>query len=227
MARAATFARTALDPPLSVVRRFRLASCVFVVLLAHAALLAATESHHNGIRPPPGATTVRLRLVAGDGANPTMALAEGSAGQRLRVEPTSDGPSGMGAPKGRGEIVAAVAGESAAPPPRGTADDDEMVYLPRVALSVAPRSRAPVTVAYPHFDGEADGYTGEFEVFIDDTGGVVRVVNTTPDLPGILVNAVREAFLPALFHPGERDGRTVRSRIRIEVSFDKGTLPSS
>jgi hypothetical protein len=199
---------------------------VFVVLAAHAALLAATESHHNGILPP-GATTVRLRLVAGTGANPAMALAEGSAGQRPRVERTSEGPSGTGAPQVKGELAAAVAGESVAPPPSGTAGDDEVVYLPRVALSVAPRSRAPVTVAYPHFDGEADGYTGEFEVFIDDTGGVVRVVNTTPDLPGILVNAVREAFLPALFHPGERDGKAVRSRIRIEVSFDKGSFPRS
>jgi hypothetical protein len=84
-----------------------------------------------------------------------------------------------------------------------------------------------VNIAYPYFDGEGDAYTGEFELFIDDVGGVVRVVNTTPGVPGILVNAVREAFLAASFLPGERDGKAVRSRIRIEVTFDKGALRQS
>ena len=75
-------------------------------------------------------------------------------------------------------------------------------------------------IDYPYFDGADDHYVGEFDVFIDDTGGVVRVTPATPDLPGILVNAVREAFLAARFTPGELQARPVRSRIRIEVSFD-------
>ena len=66
----------------------------------------------------------------------------------------------------------------------------------------------------------ADQYTGAFELFIDDTGGVVRVVTATPDLPGILGHAVREAFLSARFSPGEVNGHPVRSRMRIEVTFD-------
>ena len=98
--------------------------------------------------------------------------------------------------------------------------DIESIYVPRSLLTTAPKPRAPVVVDYPAFDGEADQYTALFDLFIDDAGGVVRVVASTPDLPGILSNAVREAFLAARFVPGEIDGRPVRSRMRIEVTFD-------
>jgi hypothetical protein len=97
----------------------------------------------------------------------------------------------------------------------------DIEYLPRSELTVVPRPNVPVVIPYPSFDGEADAYTGEFDVFIDDHGGVVRLVSATPTLPGILVSAVREAFQAVTFRPGERDGSPVRSRIRIEVTFDK------
>jgi hypothetical protein len=80
-------------------------------------------------------------------------------------------------------------------------------YYSRLALSQPPRPREPVVVDYPYFDGADDHYVGEFDVFIDDTGGVVQVTPATPNLPGILVNAVREAFLAARFAPGELQGR--------------------
>jgi hypothetical protein len=100
-------------------------------------------------------------------------------------------------------------------------------YHSRVTLSQPPRPRAPVIIDYPSFDGENDRYTGEFDVFIDDTGGVVRVTTATLDLPGILVSAVREAFLAARFVPGEIGGQPVRARMRIEVTFDSRRPASS
>jgi protein TonB len=114
-----------------------------------------------------------------------------------------------------------------APPALFRAGDVDADYLPRSALTAGPRPQTPVVIDYPYFDGEADRYAGEFDVFIDDTGGVVRVASATPDLPGILANAVREAFLTARFSPGEVEGRPVRSRMRIEVTFDSRRLPSS
>jgi hypothetical protein len=48
----------------------------------------------------------------------------------------------------------------------------------------------------------------------------------TPQLPGILSAAVRDAFLAARFSPGELDGRAVRSRLRIEVTFDSRKQPA-
>ncbi len=100
-------------------------------------------------------------------------------------------------------------------------------YLPRSALTVGPRPHEAVMIDYPYFDGEADQYLGEFDVFIDDAGGVVRVTSATPDLPGILANAVREAFQSARFSPGQVNGQAVRSRIRIEVTFEKSGLQPS
>jgi protein TonB len=113
------------------------------------------------------------------------------------------------------------------PPAVFHAADVDADYLPRSALTAGPRPLTPVVIDYPYFDGEADQYAGKFDLFIDDTGGVVRVASATPDLPGILANAVREAFLTARFSPGEVEGRPVRSRMRIEVTFDSRRLPSS
>lgn len=96
---------------------------------------------------------------------------------------------------------------------------DDM-YLPRALLSVAPAATSPIIVDYPRFDGEAEFYRGEFDLFIDTDGKVNRVALVTTDLPGILAIAVRDAFMSASFTPGERDGLPVPARIRIEVTFD-------
>lgn len=100
-------------------------------------------------------------------------------------------------------------------------------YLPRSVLTIAPRALTPVVIDYPRFDGEVDFYSGEFDLFIDDDGSVARVAVATPDLPGILGNAVNEAFMSARFAPGELEGRPVRARIRIEVTFDSRKIGSS
>ena len=99
-------------------------------------------------------------------------------------------------------------------------NDSPVVNLPRSILTIGPRLRAPVLIDFPALASEADRYAGEFELLIDDTGGVVRVLAATPELPSLLVDAVRTAFLSASFIPGEIKGRPVRSRIRIEVTFD-------
>lgn len=107
-----------------------------------------------------------------------------------------------------------------------SAPDDALAdYLPRSALSVGPRPHLPVLIDFPSFVGESERYATEFEVFIDDSGGVVRVVPHDPNLPPILVQAVRDAFLPARFSAGEVDGQAVRSRIRIEVTFESRSGP--
>jgi periplasmic protein TonB len=93
-------------------------------------------------------------------------------------------------------------------------------FLPRSALTAAPRALETVLLDFPRFDGQLNSYIGEFELFIDEQGQVVFVEGRSTDLPPILTRAVREAFLPARFLPGEVDGHAVRSRLRIEVSFE-------
>jgi len=96
-------------------------------------------------------------------------------------------------------------------------------FLPRSALTAGPRPSQPVLIDFPEFVGAAARYAAEFEILVDDAGGVVHVVSVDPELPLILLQAVRDAFTPVRFSPGEVDGHPVRSRFRIEVTFDSET----
>jgi len=212
-------------------RRAVLGWCVLAVVCAHVMALVvasrpaiaqstrAATAHPLQVRFVPGSTPQRSapqaeQLPAADRAE-TLVAGPGRSQQQEGPLPHKEATQATAEP---------VAGGSHGLLRSADPDTD---YLPRSALTRAPRAQAPVAIDYPYFDGEADHYTGEFDLFIDDTGGVVRVATATPDLPGILTHAVREAFLAARFVPGEVDGRPVRSRVRIEVTFDSQRSPSS
>lgn len=203
-------------------RRVRnsLGGLALVVGCVHAALLAApsppTSPRVEGVKRP----AVQLRSISME-----MPM---SAAAAAPYETTP----GRLAPRQRPEarlVAASVSTTSpaaAAVPDWRTSPADAFAdYLPRSALSVGPRPQLPVLIDYPSFASESEHYAGEFEIFIDDSGGVVRVVAEDPSLPLILVQAVRDAFLPARFAPGEVDGFAVRSRIRIEVVFESRPPP--
>jgi len=188
-------------------QRERLGWCLLVVLVAHALLLAPA------LRQPPMASplavrAVQVRLLAQ--AEPPAAAPHAVA-NKTTVQRREARPSGA-------ELTPARVNSEATPQVQRA--DPDAGYVPRAGLTRAPTPVAPVAIDYPAFDGEADRYSGEFELFIEDNGAVVRVVCTTPDLPPILAHAVREAFGAARFTPGEVGGVPVRSRIRIEVTFD-------
>jgi len=94
-------------------------------------------------------------------------------------------------------------------------------YLPRSLLSVAPALLSPVTIPQPP-DGESEqlgARIGVLAIYIDEAGRVRDVQGQEPRLPPQLEDLVRQTFLAARYAPGQRDGRAVRSRIRIEVVF--------
>jgi len=193
-------------------RRTTPAWCLALAVAGHAALAAALLSGTSEPRwqgSPVRAVQVRLLAPASP------------AGRSGAPGPARDGA--------QAQATHQPAGVAAKPGAVGTATvaTAEPVYLPRDVLTVPPKPISPVVIDYPTFDGEADHYTGEFDLLIDDSGGVVRVVRATPDLPGILGNAVCAAFLGARLAPGEVEGRAVRSRIRIEVTFDSRRPPNS
>jgi hypothetical protein len=194
------------------VQRKRLGWCLLAVLSAHLLLLA--EPAQRAVAPANSMPrAVQVRLVSAAGLVPSTAGATGASSEH-QASPVS---------------TAAATLRSARPSTNQTRrgnGDDLVDYLPRTALSVAPKAREPVAIDYPFFDGEADHYVGEFDLFIDDTGSVTRVVTVTPHLPGILGGAVRAAFLSARFSPGEVNGHAVRSRMRIEVTFDSHREPA-
>lgn len=113
----------------------------------------------------------------------------------------------------------------AAPPLAAPAQLEEAgdgTYLPRTALTRAPRPRDVILVPYPVFDGDEGHYSARVSVFIDEAGMVQRLQIPPQALPAALEAAVRETFMAARFQPGELDGRPARTRLEIEVSFDSG-----
>jgi hypothetical protein len=216
-----------------VPRRAQLGWCGLLVVCAHVAVLAMPQRTIGGGQPTVDPIrTVQLRMIpavsgrAQPDPHPPVAVAV----QQHPLQAAAHAPGPRETRQAKKPALPSPIQSSEAGDIRPTmrvTDERDSDYLPRSALSVAPRAVGQISIDYPRFDGEADQYTGEFEVFIDDTGGVVRVTNATPELPRILANAVREAFLAARFSPGEVAGHPVRSRMRIEVTFDSRRLPSS
>jgi hypothetical protein len=95
-------------------------------------------------------------------------------------------------------------------------------YFPRQLLDIGPHPQAPVTIDYPTSSDTGNSHVGEFSLFIDQAGRVVRVRAEGRPLPVPMEEAARAAFMGAEFSPGLIDGLPVRSRIRIEVTFEAG-----
>lgn len=188
----------------------RIAVCGVIVAALHGLLAVIPESVSDGVRQEqlaPQRRSLEVRTIA----------------MPARTEATEAVPTAA-APALR-PVVHGVARRQTAASSEAPVSLEQM-YLERSMLSVAPRALDPVVIDFPDFAGVAEHYVGEFEIYIDDTGGVVRVASNTSDLPQILHHAVQAAFLPARFAPGEVNGRPVRSRIRIEVTFGS-TQPAS
>lgn len=105
----------------------------------------------------------------------------------------------------------------------GVSGDDD--FFPRHALDVGPYPAAPVLIEYPPVRGKGGTHASELSIFIDETGKVVNVRVDGQPLPQVMEEAARSAFMDAAFSPGLVDGLPVRSRIRIEVTFQAGAAP--
>lgn len=203
------------------------AACAALSVLLHVVLvpLLGTVNLRPGPPGSPGpARSVEVRMVERDAealvqpaaapqapaAARTEALVS-STSVAQRVVPASASPSSPDEPRAQGQA------------PGENGDD---AYLPRSALTVPPVARSAIVVPYPVFEADTGHYAARLSLFIDETGSVRRVEIETEDLPEPLKIAVRDVFMSAEFQPGELDGRAVRSRLRVEVSFD-GPAPRS
>lgn len=106
---------------------------------------------------------------------------------------------------------------------RATAVLGEEEFFSRDTLDVGPVPATPVVIAYPLVRGEAGTHVGTLALFIDEVGTVVRVRIEDNALPPEMQDAARAAFMGATFAPGVVEGLPVRSKIRVEVTFEAGT----
>jgi periplasmic protein TonB len=198
------------------------------LLLHGAALSWAVVALHAAGQPGNRAATASTRPTI-VWLSPAPVLPGAVAPERVAAAPDRSPPMHRPpaqAPAPRADTAAAA--ESHPPTPAshadGTAPDIE--YFPRSMLSIAPRAAAGVSVLFP--DG-VDGVVhlvARVELFIDEQGIVQRVV-ALDALPPIFEDAVRSTFSRTRFTPGKIDGMAVRSRIRIEVSFDSDRVDTN
>jgi hypothetical protein len=192
-------------------------ACTVLAVALHTALVPLLAS--PDLRPgPPGAPRstvgVQVRVVQRDIEAAVRSVVAAP------VHPAVDRLSDVSKPVAQRvpqSLVALPAKAGLAGELVGEHGDD--AYLPRSALTVPPAARSTVVVPYPVFDGDAGRYAARLSLYIDENGRVRRVHLDNEDLPEPLKLAIRDAFVSAEFLPGELNGRAVRSRMRIEVTF--------
>jgi protein TonB len=97
----------------------------------------------------------------------------------------------------------------------------DTTWYPAAQLDVFPTALAPVRPAYPRSAAEADvAGAVTLLLLIDETGRVhdSAVMDAQPE--NTFEEAALEAFRLARFTPGQRDGRSVRSRVLVKVVFN-------
>ena len=211
-----------------------LAACTALSIAMHAALLtleSLPQRRPAGATDASGARSLQLRLVPAATARPEIpeSVPVGSA----ILPPTSLPPANVPAPSPARRLPAsspaAIARAPdasptpephpavAAPLPQPGARGD---YVPRPQLSVGPKPVAAIVLESPAGEVIATRQTGVLSLFIDEEGRVQHIEAGEPALSPALQEAARAAFKGALFEPGQIDGRPVKSRLRIEASFE-------
>lgn len=187
------------------------------------------------------AVSVR-RIAAGPAAKPATARPAAPAPRRLpRPQPLAAGvasaeavrPPPAPSPQEPAHASPDVGVDPAPPDPAPAADGfppepserDEAVYLPRQALTASPTAQTPVLLVFPETGTHLRHVVGVVSLFIDETGAVQRIRIEAPGLPESFETAVRSAFAPVRFTPGEVNGQPVRALMRVEVRFDIDELP--
>ena len=103
---------------------------------------------------------------------------------------------------------------------------NESIYIRSNQLSVRPVRIGEILIPYPEGVEWRGISKAILSLFIDEEGAVVRVNVDKSELPFQFQEAATDVFARARFRPGEIDGRPVKSRISIEVTFDSDAARS-
>jgi protein TonB len=127
------------------------------------------------------------------------------------------------------EPVAAVEAPAAAAPATALPKVEmpllaDPTWYPAKQLDVYPQLLAPARPRYPEAAAR-DNLTGAVTLLlmVDETGLVRDADVAQADPPGYFEEEALAAFRDARFTPAARDGRPVRSRILVRVTFSPGT----
>jgi protein TonB len=208
----------------------RLAAAVAVSAALHAWLAIGVPV---GVPRPEGRTegvTLRARLTtvapvpedqpapAGGPRDAPQAVPPGPAAPEPAPAEAADVPpvEPERAPLSEAPVAAAID----APPAVEIPQVEDPQYYPVRMLDALPAPLAEVDLVYPESagDGELSG-TVTLLLLIDELGLVNDASVLEADPPGYFEEAAIAAFRDVLFRPGQRNGRAVKSRLVVEVSF--------
>lgn len=102
--------------------------------------------------------------------------------------------------------------------------DQDDVFIPRPQLSIPPVAQTPIVLPDINAVTQSGRFAGILALFIDETGRVHHITPLEPRLPLNLEKAAIEAFMAVQFTPGELRGTIVKSRIKMEVVFEKAPI---
>ena len=209
-----------------------LSAAVHVLLLASMASSAPrTASLAHAGRRSAGPISVRLVAAAPLPDEAAESLPDSRPTDPPTAQPAvpipASAPSSASAPAPATAPTTTEAESSATDARSMAGDSADGGYVPRPLLSVAPRADTPVVIATPPGPIELGRRVGVLVLYIDEQGRVRRIEAEPPLLPPAMERAARESFAAARFAPGQIDGQVVKSRIRVEVTFDAQSLPAA
>lgn len=222
-------------PTLPLQLHWGLAACAAVSIAIHLFLLIGLPKS----RPPADfrpadyrrleARKVHVRLTEGKAAPaaakaapvspaPTAqkAKAQAPAPNKGTSKAAAPATNASAEPAGRAEAAVPVATPLAEPSEASEFDD----YLPRDLLSQPPEALTEIVIASPPEEDFPGRRVGILTLFIDEEGQVRHVAPDDLLLPQALEQLAREAFMAGRFSPGQVNGRTTKSRMRVEVVFE-------
>ena len=208
--------------------RFTLA--VVVSAIIHAWLAAGITVEAPQRSPPSAAQvfTARLERLADSPAadmKPEREVAPAGPAERLplpaHVQPLTERYSPAAK---RGAPAAAPGAVATAPTPVAALalpPAADLTYYSARELDVYPTPRTPLRFDYP--ERAANRHIGgsvRIMLLLDEAGAIDGISVVAAEPPGIFEDGTRAVFAAARFFPGRKDGRAVKSRVLINVSYD-------
>ncbi len=139
-----------------------------------------------------------------------VALAEPTSVKRLRA--SSEVKPGPAEPESPAEALAVL-------------EFDPMQYIPSRTLPVRPEPIGHIAIPYPETGNGREAGGMSLTLFIDEDGQVVHIDLEDPTVPPAFQQAAWTAFSQGRFRPGRLDDAPVKTRMRVEVLFEDGTIP--
>jgi periplasmic protein TonB len=183
----------------------RLAVAIAASLALHVSLVPALGGLSHGARKS------GLPALPGWSAHLSVAFADAAA-----VRGTSPADGGVSAGEGAGAVTRAAPGAQPLP---GLLHP--LRYYTTRELDVRPWIRERVEPEYPEA-AYRRFLSGKVvvQLDLDESGRVERAVAVRADPGGYFEEAAEKAFLAARFTPGMKDGRPVKVRLQMEVTFE-------